>query len=91
VARLEEDRRLLGELHGSLVEVRADDIASGLIQAARRAGACQLVIGSRRRSRWSRLLNGSAVADQVLSAAGDLPVQVVNVGQPDKTSAEWHH
>jgi two-component system sensor histidine kinase KdpD len=89
-ARLDEDRRLLGELHGTLLEVRADDTASGLIQAARQAGACQLVIGSRRRSHWSRLLNGSTVADQVLRAAGDLPVQVVNVGQPDKTSDEWH-
>jgi len=48
------------------------------------------VIGSHRRSRWSRLLNGSTVADQVLRAAGDLPVQVVNVGRPDKTSDEWH-
>jgi K+-sensing histidine kinase KdpD len=74
-----------------LAEVRAGDIASGLIRAARQAGACQLVIGSRRRSRWSRLLNGSAVADQVLGAAGDLPVQVVNVGRPDKTSDEWRH
>ena len=87
--RLEQDRQLLSELHGTLVEVRADDIASGLIRAARRAGACQLVIGSRRRSRWSRLLTGSTVADQVLRAAGDLPVQVVNVGRPDKTSDEW--
>ncbi len=87
--RLEKDRRLLGELGGSLLEVRADDPASGLIQAARKAGACQLVIGSRRRSHWSRLLNGSTVADQVLRAAGDLPVQVVNVGRPDKTSDEW--
>jgi hypothetical protein len=43
----------------------------------------------RRRSRWSRLLTGSTVADQVLRAAGDLPVQVVNVGRPDKTSDEW--
>jgi two-component system sensor histidine kinase KdpD len=90
-ARLEEDRRLLSELHGTLAEVRAGDIASGLIRAARQAGACQLVIGSRRGSRWSRLLTGSTVADQVLSAAGDLPVQVVNVGRPDKTSAEWRH
>ena len=90
-ARLEQDRRLLGELHGTLVEVRADDIASGLIRAARQAGACQLVIGSRRRSRWSRLLNGSTVADQVLRTAGDLPVQVVDVGRPDKTSDEWRH
>jgi len=87
--RLEKDRRLLGELGGTLREVRAGDPASGLIQAARQAGACQLVIGSRRRSHWSRLLNGSSVADQVLQAAGDLPVQVVNVGRPDKASREW--
>jgi hypothetical protein len=25
----------------------------------------------------------------VLRAAGDLPVQVVNVGRPDKTSGDW--
>jgi two-component system, OmpR family, sensor histidine kinase KdpD len=87
--RLEKDRRLLGELGGTLLEVRAGDPASGLIQAARQAGACQLVIGLRRRSHWSRLLNGSSVADQVLQAAGDLPVQVVNVGRPDKASREW--
>jgi two-component system, OmpR family, sensor histidine kinase KdpD len=87
-ARLEQDRRLLAEVHGTLAEVRADDTASGLIRAARQAGACQLVIGASRRSRWSRLLTGSTV-DQVLDAAGDLPVQVVNVGRPDTTSDEW--
>jgi two-component system sensor histidine kinase KdpD len=90
-ARLEEDRRLLGELGGTLRVVRAGDPASGLLRAARQADACQLVIGSRRRSHWSRLLNGSTVADEVLRAAGDLPVQVVNVGRPDKASAEWRH
>ena len=88
-ARLEQDRRQLGELHGTLVEVRAGDVASGLIGAARQARACELVIGSRRRSHWSRLLSGSTVADQVLRAAGDLPVQVVNIGRPDKASDEW--
>lgn len=88
-ARLEQDRRLLSELHGTLAEIRAGDIASGLIRAARQARACQLVIGSRRRSHWSRLLNGSTVADHVLREAGDLPVQVVNVGRPNKTSDEW--
>jgi two-component system sensor histidine kinase KdpD len=84
-AQLEQDRQLLGERHGSLTELRAGDVASGLIRAARQAGACQLVVGSSRRSRWSRLLTGSTVTDQVLHAAGDLPVQVVNVGHPDKT------
>ena len=88
-ARLETDRKLLGELGGTLLEARAGDVASGLIRAARQAGACQLVIGSHRRSRWPRLLHESTVADQVLRAAGGLPVQVVNVGRPDKTSHEW--
>ena len=88
-ARLEKDRKLLGELGGTLLEVRGGDVASGLIQAARQAGACQLVIASHRRTHWPRLLHASTVADQVLRAAGDLPVQVVNVGRPDKTSHEW--
>jgi two-component system, OmpR family, sensor histidine kinase KdpD len=88
-ARLEKDRKLLAELGGTLVEPRASDVASGLIRAARRAGAGQLVIGSRRRSRWPRLLHKPTVADQVLAAAGDLPVQVVNVGRPDETSPDW--
>jgi len=82
---LERDRRLLGEMHGTYGEVKAGDAASGLIRAAHQAGACQLVIGSGRRSRWPRLLTGSTVADQVLRAAGALPVQVVNVGRPGKT------
>ena len=89
--RLGKNRRLLGELGGSLLEVRDDNIASGLLETARRAGACQLVIGSRRRSHWSRLLTGSTVAHQVLRTAGDLPVQIVNVGRPDKASQEWRH
>jgi two-component system, OmpR family, sensor histidine kinase KdpD len=88
-ARLEEDRKLLGELGGTLLEVRAGNVASGLIRAARQAGASQLVIGSHRRPHRPRLPNESTVADQVRRAAGDLPVQVVNVGRPDKTSHEW--
>jgi two-component system, OmpR family, sensor histidine kinase KdpD len=90
-ARLTEDRRLLRQLHGTMTEVKASDPASGLIRAAGKAGAAQLVIGSRRRSRWSRLLTGSTVADRVLRAAGDLPVQVVNVGQDQQPIAPPGH
>jgi two-component system, OmpR family, sensor histidine kinase KdpD len=89
-ARLTEDRRLLKELHGEFTEVKAGDPASGLIRAARKAGAAQLVVGSRDRSNLSRLLAGSTIADQVLRMAGDdLPVQVVNVGRPDTGSGHW--
>jgi len=78
-SRLEEDRRLLESLRGSLVEAKAAEPALGLVEAARRAGASQLVIGSRRRSRISRRFGNSTV-DRVLRIAGDIPVQVVNVG-----------
>jgi len=88
--RLEKDRELLGEVGGTFLEVRAWDIASGLIQAARQPDDAQLVIGARRRSRWPRLLNGATVADHVVREAGDLPVQVVNVGRSGKNSHKRH-
>jgi two-component system sensor histidine kinase KdpD len=79
---LAKDRELLSELQGTFAEVRSADIAAGLVQAARAAGACEVVVGTRRRSRLSRLLAGRTLADQVLTAADGLPVQVVNVGSP---------
>jgi two-component system sensor histidine kinase KdpD len=82
---LDEDRRLLAEVNGSFLEVGAGDPASGLIRAAREAAASQLVIGCSRRSHFSRLLKESVV-DRILRAAGDLPVQVVNLGRPSKSS-----
>jgi two-component system, OmpR family, sensor histidine kinase KdpD len=90
-ALLTADRRLLKELHGNFAEVKAGDPATGLVRAARKAGAAQLVVGSRRRSHLSRLLSGSTVADQVLRMAGDLPVQVVNIGRPDDASSQRPH
>jgi two-component system, OmpR family, sensor histidine kinase KdpD len=79
--QLDDDRRLLSELNGALLEIRADDPATGLIQAAHDAGAAQLVVGSRKRSRRS-LRSKRSTAGQLLRTAGDLPVQVVNVGRP---------
>ncbi len=90
--RLTADRRLLKQLHGEFSEVKASDPASGLIRAALAAGPdAQLLVGSRRRSHLSRLLTGTTVADQVMRMSGDLPVQVVNVGQPDSASGHWGH
>ena len=79
--QLDEDRRLLNELNGTLIEVRADDPASGLIRAAHNAAAAQLVIGSQKRSRRS-LRSKRSTTGQILRAAGSLSVQVVNVGRP---------
>jgi two-component system, OmpR family, sensor histidine kinase KdpD len=81
------DRRLLEKLGGRLVEIKSGDIASALIRAAHKERATQLVIGSPSGSRWMQWLRGFTVG-QVLRAAGDLPVQVVNVGQPKPTNAD---
>jgi two-component system sensor histidine kinase KdpD len=78
--RLREDALQLNALGATFSEVRAGDIASGLIATAEAASASQLVVGSRGRSRWSRILCGSTVAE-LLREAGELPVQVVNVGR----------
>lgn len=83
---LEEDQQLLREFGGSFQQVKAADPVTGLLDAARRAGASQVVIGLRQRSRLSRRL-GSSMVDRVLRAAGDIPVQVVNVGRPKRESA----
>jgi two-component system, OmpR family, sensor histidine kinase KdpD len=79
--QLTRDRRLLQNVHGTLLEVTAVDIPTGLVQTARQHHASQLVIGSAAGSRWSRWLKGSTVRG-VSRGAGDLPVQVVNVGNP---------
>ena len=80
-AQLAADRRLLEELGGTLLEVRADNVAGGLLRTAHEITGSQLIIGSPGGSRWSRLLRGFTVG-RVLRMAGDLPVQVVNIGQP---------
>ncbi|HLJ08251.1 MAG TPA: sensor histidine kinase KdpD, partial [Acidimicrobiia bacterium] len=76
---LDDARRLLDDLGGTFAEVTADNPATGLVRAAKRAGASQLVIGSPAGAWLSRLVKG-AMARRVLRAAGDLPVQLVCVG-----------
>jgi two-component system sensor histidine kinase KdpD len=79
-AQLARDRQLLEELGGSYSEARASNVAHGLVRAARRANASQLVIGSPAGGWWSRMLKGGMVR-RILKAAGDLPVQLVCVGE----------
>lgn len=77
--QLDADCRLLDDLGGKFVQASARDVASGLIRGARGVEATQLVVGSPG-SRWSRWFKGSTVGE-VLREAGQLPVQVVNVGR----------
>lgn len=90
-SQLKEDRRLLADHGGDLIEIPADDVAGALIEAAQRLPNAELVIGSPGGSRWTRWLRGSTVG-RVLGSSGELPVQVVDVGRPTgKPTAPRRH
>lgn len=81
--RLDEHRRLLGELGGRYVEVAGADIPRALLDTARAENATQLVIGASRRSRWSELSSGSVV-NRIIRESGPIDVHVISA--PTDTS-----
>lgn len=74
-AVLTSHRELLQSLGGRFEQVVADDAAGALVDFAARGGAAQLVVGSTRRSRITRLLRGSVI-DETLRRTG-IDVHVV--------------
>jgi len=70
---------LLSELGGRFVEVVSNDVAVALVAMARAENATQLVIGARRRSRFSELVHGSIVTRCVREARGDIDLHVIGV------------
>jgi two-component system sensor histidine kinase KdpD len=65
-------------LGATVVRVRADKPAEGLIAFARREGITHVVFGQSQRSRWQLLLHGSVI-DRFLTEVPDATVQVVPV------------
>jgi two-component system sensor histidine kinase KdpD len=78
-----KDRDALGKnialaeaLGATVVRVKADKTAEGLIAFARREGITHVVFGQSQRSRWQILLHGSVI-DRFLTDVPDATVQVV--------------
>jgi len=69
---------LAEKLGGTVVRVRAEKPAEGLVAFARREGVTHVVFGQSQRSRWQILLQGSVI-DRFLSDVPDATVQVVPV------------
>lgn len=67
-------------LGGTVVRVKAERPADGLIAFARREGMTHVVFGQSQRSRWDILLRGSVI-DRFLAEVPDSTVQIVPVGQ----------
>jgi two-component system sensor histidine kinase KdpD len=76
---LRENIRLAESLGATVVRVKADRPAEGLIAFAQREGVTHVIFGQSARSRWELLLRGSTL-DRFLSAVPDAAVQVVPLG-----------
>lgn len=76
---LAENIRLAESLGATVVRVRAERPAEGLIAFAQREGVTHVIFGQTARSRWEILLRGSTL-DRFLGAVPDAAVQVVPIG-----------
>ncbi len=78
---LQENIRLAESLGATVVRVRAERPAEGLIAFAQREGVTHVIFGQSARSRWELLWRGSTL-DRFLGAVPDAAVQVVPGGPP---------
>jgi two-component system sensor histidine kinase KdpD len=73
---LQQNVKLAETLGATVVRVRADKPADGLIAFAQREGVTHVIFGQSARTRWELLVRGSTL-DKFLSAVPDAAVQVV--------------
>jgi two-component system sensor histidine kinase KdpD len=77
---LQQNIRLAESLGATVVRVRAERPADGLVAFAQREGVTHVIFGQTARSRWELLWRGSTL-DRFLSAVPDAAVQVVPLGE----------
>jgi two-component system, OmpR family, sensor histidine kinase KdpD len=73
---LQQNIRLAETLGATVVRVKADKPADGLVAFAQREGVTHVIFGQSARTRWELVLRGSTL-DKFLSAVPDAAVQVV--------------
>jgi len=73
---LRQNIQLAESLGATVVRVKADKPAEGLIAFAQREGVTHVIFGQTARSRWELLWRGSTL-DRFLAAVPDAAVQVV--------------
>jgi two-component system sensor histidine kinase KdpD len=72
--------RLAESLGATVVRVKADRPADGLVAFAQREGVTHVIFGQSARTRWELIWQGSTL-DRFLSAVPDAAVQVVPLGE----------
>ncbi|MEQ1870513.1 MAG: universal stress protein [Vicinamibacterales bacterium] len=76
---LQQNIRLAESLGATVVRVRANRPADGLVAFAQREGVTHVIFGQSARSKWEMLLRGSTL-DKFLENVPDAAVQVVPIG-----------
>src|ERR1700754_3917974 len=74
--RMNKVRELASSLDASVHTVVGDDVPSALLDFAREINATQLVIGSSRRSRWSRIFE-EGIGPAIVQHSGKIDVHIV--------------
>jgi two-component system sensor histidine kinase KdpD len=76
---LEALRLVATEVGGRWVELRGDDVAQTIIEFARDTRITQVVLGSRQRSRWWKMLRGGSTAQRVqrMAVAAGIDVHII--------------
>ena len=74
-------------LGATVVRVKADRPADGLIAFAKREGITHVIFGQSARSRWEQIWRGSTI-DRFLSEVKDAAVQVVPLDSGRPAAAE---
>jgi two-component system, OmpR family, sensor histidine kinase KdpD len=78
---LQRNITLAEEVGATIVRVKADRPAAGLIAFAKREGITHVVFGQTARTRWEILVKGSTL-NRFLEEVGDAAIQVVPLGEP---------
>jgi two-component system sensor histidine kinase KdpD len=78
---LQRNITLAETLGATVVRVKADRPADGLIEFAKREGITHVIFGQTARSRWEILLKGSTL-NRFLEEVRDAAIQVVPLGEP---------
>jgi two-component system sensor histidine kinase KdpD len=73
---LSKNIELAERLGATVVRVKAERVADGLIEFARREGITHVIFGHTARSRWEILWGGSTI-DRFLNEVRDAAVQVI--------------
>lgn len=78
---LQRNITLAETLGATVVRVKADRAADGLIEFAKREGITHVIFGQTARNRWEILLKGSTL-NRFLEEVRDAAIQVVPLGEP---------